>query len=77
MQAVSARTSIGGSEQSFGPAQSPWIPVRLTQLVFQKDRTTEIDETFHLEVMPMLTLKGTRPMWPSHGCCDQAAGHVI
>jgi len=53
------------------------IGLRLTQLLFQKERTTEIDETFHGEAMPMLTLKGTRPRWPSHGCCDQAAGHVI
>ena len=53
------------------------IGLRLTQLLFQKERTTEIDETFHVEAMPMLTLKGTRQRWPSHGCCDQAAGHVI
>ena len=60
---------LGACPPSFG--------LRLTQLLFQKERTTEIDETFQVEAMPMLTLKGLRPRWPSHGCCDQAAGHVI
>ena len=68
---------LGAIVRDGGPHRTSTIAVRLTQLLFQKERTTEIDETFHGEATPMLTLKGTRPRWPSHGCCDQAAGHVI
>jgi hypothetical protein len=70
-------TDIDRRLGAIGRDGGPSFGLRLTQLLFQKERETEIDETFQDEAMPMLTLKGTRQRWPSHGCCDQAAGHVI